>query len=581
MNDMSRRQQPEPADVVPAKPLQTWFGRTIFNNFIAKYSKVALELKLLNIVLGFGVTLAVVTAVSNALLGLNFVMVAACMISGLFFVGFYYLANVKKKYKLSVFLLTTASVYVLVPVIWIFNAGTLGGNAVYIILLSSIIVTLCRGVGRLAAIGSLISITSVLMLMEYIYPDMIIGYESNIARFQDIYIAVISAVVANALLFMVVLNEYNKERLNLEKIQSELLYLSYHDALTGIYNRTYFEIELKTSKYADDRGTGVIVADVDNLKFINDTFGHTEGDKLLIRAAQCLKNASGNCATICRIGGDEFVILLHKVTNIYIEELYKSIRDSLQSENMSLPMDSTFLQMSVGYAYSAEAGISIEELFQKADNKMYREKLSRHAGEKGSIVHAIQQMLLARDVGTGDHVNRVKRLSVDFARAIGIPEYEMADLQLFAEFHDVGKIGVPDHILNKPGPLTVVERAQMEKHSEIGQRIAQSSQELRPIAQWILEHHEWWNGKGYPLGITGDTISLACRILAIVDAYDAMISDRPYRPAMSKTQAMDELLLFAGSQFDPVLVPQFVSFIGCKLTGSESNGGRSDAGSDY
>lgn len=538
------------------------YMKTLINNFIARHSKDAMELKLLNIVLGFGVVLALINAIINTLLGIVIVMVATCLISGLFFIGLYYLANVKKKFKLTVFLLITATFYILVPVIWIFNAGTLGGNMAYIILFSSMAVTLCSGVGRIVAVGSLLWITSMLMLMEYIHPDLIIGYESNLTRFQDIYTAVIMAAFANALLFIIVLNEYNKERINLEKSQSELLYLSHHDALTGIYNRTYFETELKASKYINDGGLGVIVVDIDGLKFINDTFGHAKGDQLLVQAVHCLKNAFGDNAAISRIGGDEFAILLHGITISDVEELYKYIQDSIQSENNRLPVDEIPLQMSVGYAYSAEAGISIEELFRKADNKMYREKLSRHVGDKGSIVHTIQQILLARDVGTGEHVERAKQLIEDFARAIGMAESEMADLQLFAEFHDVGKVGVPDRILNKPGPLSVDERTEMEQHTKIGHRIAQASPELRPIAQWVLEHHEWWDGTGYPLGISGESIPLACRILAIVDAYDAMISTRPYRPAMSKAQAMDELLRFAGSQFDPVLARQFVSFIG-------------------
>jgi HD-GYP domain-containing protein (c-di-GMP phosphodiesterase class II) len=131
-------------------------------------------------------------------------------------------------------------------------------------------------------------------------------------------------------------------------------------------------------------------------------------------------------------------------------------------------------------------------------------------------------------------------------------------IQLFSEFHDVGKIGIADHILHKPGPLTIDEREQIQRHCEIGYRIAQTSTDLLPIADWILKHHEWWNGKGYPLGVKGERIPLECRIVAIADAFDAMTSDRPYRSAISREAAIEELKRCAGTQFDPSLVKIFI-----------------------
>ena len=130
-------------------------------------------------------------------------------------------------------------------------------------------------------------------------------------------------------------------------------------------------------------------------------------------------------------------------------------------------------------------------------------------------------------------------------------------MKLFAKFHDIGKVGISDAILFKPGALDEVEREEMRRHSEIGYRIALSSVDLLHIAEWILRHHEWWDGSGYPIGLVGSDIPLECRILSIVDAYDAMTSDRPYRKAMSAAKAIAELRKFAGIQFDPDLLEPF------------------------
>ena len=138
----------------------------------------------------------------------------------------------------------------------------------------------------------------------------------------------------------------------------------------------------------------------------------------------------------------------------------------------------------------------------------------------------------------------------------------MTDLRLLAQFHDIGKVGIPDRILLKPGPLSPEEMVEMKRHSEIGHRIANSSPDLLPVADWVLKHQEWWNGAGYPLGLAGEKIPIECRILAIADAYDAMTSDRPYRKAMSHDAAVTELRRCAGTQFDPTLVELFIQ--GCR-----------------
>jgi len=155
------------------------------------------------------------------------------------------------------------------------------------------------------------------------------------------------------------------------------------------------------------------------------------------------------------------------------------------------------------------------------------------------------------------------------AALIGLPESTTADLSLLAKFHDIGKVGISDAILLKEGPLTSEEWTEMKRHCEIGYRIALSAPDLVPIADWILKHHEWWNGQGYPLGIKEEEIPVECRLLAIADAYEALTSARPYRRTFSHREAVAELRRHAGTQFDPHLLEKFLKMLETLLPESE------------
>jgi HD-GYP domain-containing protein (c-di-GMP phosphodiesterase class II) len=200
-------------------------------------------------------------------------------------------------------------------------------------------------------------------------------------------------------------------------------------------------------------------------------------------------------------------------------------------------------------------------VFKEADNHMYRKKLYRTQSVRSTIVSTLINTLKARDLATEQHASRLEKLLVRMAVLIGLPESTIADLSLLAKFHDIGKVGISDAILLKEGPLTSDEWTEMRRHCEIGYRIALSAPDLAPIADWILKHHEWWDGQGYPLGIQGEEIPVECRLLAIADAYEALTSARPYRRTFSHREAMAELWRHTGTQFDPYLLEKFVKML--------------------
>lgn len=341
-----------------------------------------------------------------------------------------------------------------------------------------------------------------------------------------------------------------------KEMEKKLKYLGSHDPLTKLANRTYFEEEMSRLESGEHEPVTIIVCDVDGLKLVNDTLGHKAGDNLLVAAAEVLREPFRTEGVAARVGGDEFAVLLKNTDKESADRACRQIYEATKERNVDAEIP---LSLSVGFATRKDPLTSLTELFKEADNNMYRVKLHSSQSARSTIVTSMMKMLETRDHITEGHGERVQDLVVELARAYGLPENRMNDLRLFSQFHDIGKVGIPDKILFKPGSLNSEEEyAEMQRHCMIGYRIAQSVPDLVPIADWILKHHEWWNGKGYPLGLEGEAIPVECRILSIVDAYDAMTNDRPYRKGLTHTQAITELLKCSGTQFDPHLVSVFL-----------------------
>ncbi|WP_347490714.1 diguanylate cyclase domain-containing protein [Desulfoscipio sp. XC116] len=344
-----------------------------------------------------------------------------------------------------------------------------------------------------------------------------------------------------------------------KKDVEQLRYLSLHDPVTGLFNRAYFEQEMSRLDAGRNVPASIVLCDLDGLKFINDTLGHDKGDALIMVAADILRDCFRGGDMVARIGGDEFAILFPNGERNVVENICRRVRWAVANHNKVSP--DLPLSISIGYATRSGDGKNMNDLFKEADNNMYREKLQHSQRARGTIIKTLFEALKTKDFITTEQVVKFRQLVGLFGTDVGLSDTSVSRLRLLAQFHDIGKVGLPEDILFKPGPLTAEEAAEMRRHCEIGHRLALSTPDLFPIADWILKHHEWWNGNGYPLGLKGIEIPLECRILAIANAYMAMVSFRPYRDTLSREQARIELVNYAGIQFDPQLVARFIEFM--------------------
>jgi diguanylate cyclase (GGDEF)-like protein len=341
-----------------------------------------------------------------------------------------------------------------------------------------------------------------------------------------------------------------------KQAECEMQRLTKFDANTGLYNRTYFEQELKRLDTVDQLPIGVIVLDINGLKRINNRFNHAVGDRLMQRIAQLLTAVSAADDVTARWGGDEFVMLLPKTAEQAVVQRCDSILQHAAAADDLVP-----ISIALGYAVKASPEEDIYGILGEAEARLSRRKLLENHSAHSSIVATLASTLRERSHETEEHARRLQQLSTALGRNLGLSAAQLDELSLAATLHDIGKVGIRDTILMKPGPLTKEEWQEMRDHVRIGYRIALCSPDLTPVARAILYHHEWWNGQGYLEGLKGHDIPLIARILAIVDAFDVMTHNRPYRPSMSISAACAELKRCAGTQFDAELVDKFIKMI--------------------
>jgi diguanylate cyclase (GGDEF)-like protein len=348
-----------------------------------------------------------------------------------------------------------------------------------------------------------------------------------------------------------------KNAIELMKRKQEIIFLSYHDKLTGLYNRRFYEEEIRILDNDINLPISIIIADVNVLKITNDDFGHEVGDRLLIKISKILRDVCRRDDILIRIGGDEFLIVLPKTSITDVEKIANRIKNKCNKEKNE-PIKPS---VSIGYFTKELLNQDINIIYKKAEDRMYSAKLMESKSFRSSIILSLRKTLHERAHETEEHSSRLKELSSKLGRALNLSTDNIYNLELLALVHDIGVAAIPDNILLKNGDLTPEEWSIMKKHSEIGYRILSTSQDLAHIADDVLYHHENWDGSGYPRGLAAENIPLNSRIISILDTYDSMIYGSFYQKSTTKQEAINFIKENASKYFDPKVAATFVNII--------------------
>src|SRR3954462_8756424 len=387
-------------------------------------------------------------------------------------------------------------------------------------------------------------------------------------------------VVAVIALMVVVLRE------RVDRLIARLADAARTDALTGLLNRRGFQelMEVETERaLRSARPLAILVRDLDHFKHLNDRFGHAAGDLALRRFGEIASSASRRIDAVARIGGEEFALLLPDTEQHAAYLLAERLRRAVKEPSAARTTETELPTVSFGVASFPTHAPDAAALMHAADQALYAAKAM---GRDRSVIHnpevlasvlggnldpvagnehlsavlVLAETLDLRDSGMASHSQTVGRLSALIAKALGFDDARVERIRLAGMLHDIGKIGIPDWILHKPGKLDEAEWAEIKKHPEMGARIAASAK-LDDISEWILCHHERVDGRGYPGSLPASEIPVEARILAVADAYEAMTAERVYKPAMPAAEAEAELRRMSGSQFDGAVVDALLGAI--------------------
>lgn len=363
---------------------------------------------------------------------------------------------------------------------------------------------------------------------------------------------------------------YKLTLLDVQKKQQEIRYLSYHDQLTGLNNRRFLEEKLRQIDLEQDLPITITMADVNGLKLVNDSFGQAYGDQLIRKVAQVILKGCRPDDIVARIGGDEFIILMLKTNELEARRVIKGIKEQVLQEKIGAFQ----LSVSFGYETMASKETNVHEILKKAEDYMYKNKLSERPSARSKTIDTIIKTLHEKNKREEQHSHRVSELCKRTAIELECSNDEIEELKTVGLLHDIGKIVISENVLNKPDKLQEDEWEEIKRHPEIGYRLLSTIKEMSEMAEYILAHHERWDGKGYPKSLKGEEIPLQARIISIADSYDAMISERSYRKALPEEVAIAELERNAGTQFDPKIVRVFIEKVlgkSSKLTQTKVN----------
>jgi len=336
--------------------------------------------------------------------------------------------------------------------------------------------------------------------------------------------------------------------------QREIEFLSYHDYLTNLNNRrSYVESfdKLNQDKFLP---LGIMMFDVNGLKIINDAYGHDIGDQALKTVASVLSQTFAAEDVVARIGGDEFAVILPKTS---LEKM-QGYKDALRKSMSEKPIMNVVLSIATGYEIMTESGKTLDEMLKMAENHMYRHKLAEGVSVRNGAIQAILSTLTDKFEPERNHSEVVSLYCKQIGEALELRPDDIKELTMAGMFHDIGKISIPDSILEKPGKLTDLEFETIKTHTEIGYQILRAADQYSDLAIHALCHHERWDGKGYPQGLKANDIPLFSRIISVADSFQAMTAERPYKKSLTIEDAIIELKRCSGSQFDPEIVTVFI-----------------------
>ena len=353
--------------------------------------------------------------------------------------------------------------------------------------------------------------------------------------------------------FLCFVTDITKRKRALEK----LVYSNTHDDLTGLWNRQYFDVAAERLNTSDHMPLSIIIGDINGLKLINDSFGRKEGDRVIAETAAFIGRFCRTKDILARTGGDEFSILLPETDFQTTMHILHSIQAGCAEYNAMIADDALHINIALGAAAQETTKEEFPEVTKRAEHSMNQRKLLQTKSSQSSIIATIKATMREKSHETEEHEERIAKLARKVGVILGLSQIDLDHIELIASLHDIGKVGISERILNKPGSLNPDEWREMKKHPEIGERIAMATANLAPIANYILCHHERWDGNGYPQNLSGYDIPLLSRIIAIVDAYDAMTQDRVYQKAVTRKEALAEIMRNAGTQFDPQLARIF------------------------